>query len=155
MSINFDALPKERPEGFALPSAGFHKATITKPTVKTSSAGNEYLEIQLKLESGGIVFDRIMNSDKPALQYKIARLITACKLPLTGELTLADLGKVIENKQIVVDVEHKDSEYNGKTITRAEVALFANDIYYPIEQYASLVGSSTTTEDSPTTPGSY
>lgn len=159
MTINFDALPKDRPEGtgFKLPDEGFHKATITKPVVKTSAAGNDYLELQLKLATGGIVFDRIMNSDKPALQYKIARFITACKLPLVGELTLADLGKVVENKEIVVDVEHRESEYKGKVTTRAEVALFKNDIYYPIEQYASLIGGAEPQPDveTTTTPGTY
>ena len=82
MGINFDALPKEKPEGFALPEEGFHKATIVKTTVKTSANGNDYLEVQLKLDGGSTVFDRIMESDAPALQYKIARFITACKLPL-------------------------------------------------------------------------
>lgn len=156
MAINFDALPKDKPEGmgFPLPEAGFHKAEIVKTQIKTSSAGNEYLELQLKLDKGGMVFDRIMDSDKPALQYKIARFITACKLPLVGELTLEDLGKVVNNKRLVVDIELKENEYQGKTTTKAEVALFANDIYYPIEQYSSLVGEEPTQED-PTTTGSY
>lgn len=138
--INFDALPKEKPEGFDLPPEGFHKATVTKPVVKTSAAGNDYLEIQLKLATGGIVWDRIILSDAPALQYKIARYVKACKLPLTGEISLADLGRVTENKEIVVNLKHETKEWNGKETTRAEVDIFSNDIYYMPEEYASLVG---------------
>lgn len=156
MSINFDRLPKEKPEGmgeFTLPAEGFHKATIHKTEMKVSKAGNDYLSLQLKLSNGSIIFDIIMDSDKPALMYKLSRLIQACHLPLTGELTLEDLGKVILNKEIVVDVVHNESEYNGKTTTRAEVEMFANDIYYPIEEYSTLIGEADSDEQ-PTT-GTY
>ena len=156
MTINFDALPKERPENeYPLAPEGFHKATINKTTVKTSAKGNDYLEVQLKLDSGETVFDIIMNSDKPALQYKIARFITACKIPLVGELSLADLGRVVLNKQVVVDIEHKTSTYQGKERTRAEVAMFKNDIYYQPEEYSALIGEAVTESPAGTTTGSY
>lgn len=159
MAINFDALPKEKPAGdFPVPEEGFHKATVTKPAVKVSGAGNEYLEIQLKLARGGIVRDRIMVSDKPVLQYKISRFVQACKLPLTGELTLKDLGKVTEGKELVVDLVVKENTWKGVTKMQAEVEIFKNDIYYPIEEYASLVGElpePDVDEGVSTTPGTY
>ena len=143
--INFDNIPKEKPAGFSLPTPGFHKATIVKETLKTSNNGNQYLELQLKLDSGSMVFDKIMDSDAPALQWKLGRLVMACKLPLAGELTLSDLGKVIHNKRLVIDVKHTENEWNGKTTTKAEVEIFANDIFYPIEEYEMLVGDAAAT----------
>lgn len=160
MSINFDALPKDKPEGFGLPPQGFTLVTVTKPTVKTSGTGNEYLEIQLKTPTGQVVYDRIMVSDAPAIQYKLARFVAACKLPLVGEITFSDLGKVVDGKQIVADIVHKENEWQGKVTTKAEVDIFAHDVYYPMEEYATLVPDAPALDlakesESPTTPGSY
>lgn len=156
MSINFDKLPTEKPEGFALPPEGFTKVTITKPVIKTSKAGNKYLDIQLKTPTGQIIWDKIMDSDTPALQYKLARFITACKLPLVGEITLEDLGRVVNGKEVVADIVHKENTWKDKTTTKAEVEIFANDVYYPIEDYATLVPDSG--QEAPPidmTPGTY
>ena len=156
MAITFDALPKEKPEGFSLVPEGFQVLTITKPLVKTSKAGNEYLEIQLRHDSGAILFDRIMLSDAPSIQYKLSRFVTACKLPLVGEITFQDLSKVVEGKQIVADVQHKENEYNDKVTTQAEVDIFSNDIYYPVEDYATLVpGAAPVSNDTTPTTGTY
>lgn len=158
MAINFDALPKDKPEGlgFAIPAEGFHLCTITKPTIKVSGAGNEYLEILLKTADGKSFFDRIMTSDAPALQYKLSRFITACKLPLVGEITFKDLGKVVEGKQIVADVKHVENEWKDKVTTKAEVDIFSNDIFYAPEEYNSLMGGAPTPQpEIDSTPGTY
>ena len=145
--INFDNIPKDKPAGYSLPEEGFHKATIAKAEIKISNNGNKYIQTQLKTDDGAIVFDNILDSDAPALQWKIGRLVTACKLPLVGELSLEDLAKVILNKRIVIDVKHVENEWQGKVTTKAEVDIFSNDIFYPIEEYDALVG--TTTPDAP------
>lgn len=158
MTINFDALPKTKPEGqggYSLPDEGFQLLTISRPVVKVSGAGNEYLEILLKDSTGGSFFDRIMNTDSPAIQYKLARFITACKLPLVGEITFKDLAKVVDGKQVVADVKHTENEWKGKVTTQAEVDIFSNDVYYTPEEYSSLVGESDEPTGIDTTPGSY
>lgn len=162
MTINFDALPKERPEGsgaFDIPPEGYQLVTISRPTIKTSAAGNEYLEVLLKTAEGGSFFDRIMSSDAPAIQYKLARFIAACKLPLVGEITFKDLAKVVDGKQIVVDVKHVEKEWKGKTTTQAEADIFTNDIYYTPEEYSTLVPDAPTptagTDNTNVTPGTY
>ena len=142
MAINFDGLPKEKPEGMgtsSVPEPGFHKVKITKAEVTKSKAGNKYIKMFLKTEEGPMVFDNIFDSDAPALQYKLARLITACKLPLTGELTLEDLAKVLVNRDIVADIKIVENTWNGETKPKAEVDLFSNDIFYPADEYSKLV----------------
>lgn len=144
--INFDSIPKEKPAGFKVPEPGFHKVTIAKVTEEVSKAGNDYLQLQLKTEDGAIVFDNIVDSTAPALQWKLGRLVTACKLPLSGELTLSDLGKVILNKEIVADIKVIEDDYKKDGSMKAEVDIFTNDIFYPIEEYADLVGAEPSSE---------
>lgn len=158
MGIKFDNLPQNKPEEMQagnLPSEGFHKVTIKKAEVKTSKAGNEYINLQLKTEEGPMVFDVIMDSDKPALQYKLGRLIRACKFPLQGELTLEDLAGLLEGKQIVADIHHIEDTYNNETKTKAEVDIFKNDIFYTIEEFAGLTGASEPEDTNPDSPGVY
>lgn len=157
MAINFDNLPTEKPENeFSLPEEGFHIATIESTEMKTSQAGNQYLEMKLKLDDGSVVYDKIMESDKPALLYKIQRFIQALRMPLTGTIELSDLGTVIKGKKLVADIIHKTSTYKEKEYTKAEVDIFGNDIYYHVDEYAALTGNDApTVEDSETTNGSY
>ena len=157
MAIHFDALPKEKPEdmGGGLPREGFHKVKITKAETTISKAVNKYLKLFLKTADGPVVFDNIFDSDAPALQYKLGRLVIACKLPLTGELSLEDLSKVLMNKELVADIKHIENEYQGKVTTKAEVDIFSNDIFYPIEDYASLVADTVPTEELPNEPIEY
>lgn len=157
MAINFDGLPTKKPEGMGggVPKPGFHKVKVTKQEMVVSKAGNKYLKLYLKTEEGPMVFDNIFDSSAPALQYKLARLVTACKLPLTGELTLEDLGKVLMNREFVADIKIVENTWDGKTEPKAEVDLFTNDIFYPLEDYPSLVNlndipSEQVTSDEPT-----
>jgi hypothetical protein len=154
MAINFDKLPTERPESIGLPEPGFHKATISKATATVSKSGNEYLAVQLKLDTGQMVFDNVMNLDSPIHQYKLSRFVQACGMPLAGELTFTDLGKLALNKEVVVDIKITTDTYNGKERDKAEVNMFDNDIYYPISAYASLVGEEPQ-PDNDTTTGVY
>lgn len=155
MAINFDGLPKEKPAGFKVPEPGFHKVTIAKVEEKVSKSGNDYLQLQLKLDDGSVVFDNIMDSTAPALQWKLGRLVSACKLPLSGELTLTDLGKVILNKEIVADIKVIEDDYKGDGSMKAEVDIFTNDIFYPIEDYQDLVGNTAPDTEPSSTDTSY
>lgn len=133
MPIQLDALPKERPSGsFSLVPEGNHLAKIESTSVKTSAAGNEYLEIVLNFEGQGKIWDRIMASDSPYVQYKLQRFLSACNVPMVGQLTFQDLGTLVQGKQLYVDIVHKEDEYKGETRTKAEVDIFTEDIYYPV-----------------------
>lgn len=156
MAINLDALPQSKPEGggFDLPEPGIHGAVIESQSMKPGAAG-PYLEIVLKLDKGGKVWDKLFNSDKPALQYKLGRFMRACRIPLVGEMDLEDLGKVAVGKRVFVDIVNKPNTYNGKTTTRPEVDIFAGDIYYLPEDIETQPGTASGV-DAPQTPsGSY
>jgi hypothetical protein len=158
MSINLDNLPKEKPEsGFTLVPEGYHLAVIEDAEVKPSAAGNPYLSMKLKTMHG-VIFDMISESDKPAIQYKLARFITAIGLPMSGSLDLKDLPGLIKGKELVIDVKHEDNTYNGKTTKKAVVDIFEHDIYYPASMYADLVGlapAPNQTAENPPSTGSY
>jgi len=162
MAIHMDQLPKTKPEGqsegFALPEPGLHGALIedTQVKISTNGSGNKYIEMVLKLDMGAKVWDNIMESDKAALQYKLGRLITACKLPLVGSLELEDLARVIKGKRIGVDIAVKDETYKGVTKPKASVEIFAGDIFYTPEELDAIKGAAGETAPAPTTPsGSY
>lgn len=158
MAINFDQLPKERPEGnnaYALTAPGLHKASIESAEIKTSKAGNPYLNVKYKVDDNTTMFDMIMDSDTPAIQYKLSRFVQALKLPLVGSLELEDLRRIIVGKELVIDVIHKPNKYtnaSGEPVEtiKAEVDLFGRDIFYPIEQYAELVAANKADEEDST-----
>lgn len=156
MAINFDALPQAKPEnlgGFELPDEGIHAAVIESASIKISTAQNKYIEVVFKLQSGSKVWDKIMESEKPALQYKLGRFLRACRIPLTGAMELEDLAKVIVGKTVHVDICHKPNTYNGETKIRAEVELFKGDIYYLPEDIDPT--SAPSTPQSSETSGTY
>lgn len=160
MAIHMDQLPKDKPEGmggnFPVPESGLHGAVIQETEMKVSTAGNEYIKVTLKLDMGALMWDNVMESDKPALQYKLGRLISACKLPLVGELTLTDLARVIKGKRIGVDVKVTEDTYKGVTKPKAEVDIFAGDIFYTPEELDTMKGVAGETAPATTTPsGSY
>lgn len=132
MAINFDALPKNKPEGgggFELIPEGRHKVTIESASVK-SGPNSEYIEAVYKVEGYGKHWDRLFISDKAAPQYKLARFLRACGIPLVGEMELTDLCTVVVGKTFYTDFIHKTEEYKGEERTRAEVDIFGGDIYY-------------------------
>lgn len=161
MAINFDALPKERPEGsggFKLVPTGFRRMTIIETSVRPGSNG-DYIQVVLEDdETKSRIYDFISSSEKPAIQYKLSRLISACKLPLSGSLELADLAKLLNNRKLVVDVKHAKDDYQstkqGKDVDKAEVDIFSNDIFYTPEEYATLVPEASAPENTapPETP---
>ena len=155
--INFDNLPKEKPEGtgdFPLPRIGFHLATITKAEYKVSENNNEMYALTLKLDEGGLVWDNVMLIDKPTPQYKLARLIQACKLPLVGNIDKKDLVKMLPNKRIVVDITTEENTWRGVTKEKPKVEAFKNDIFYPPEEAAALVPQEEQADTAPEAPNS-
>lgn len=160
MSINFDSLPTEKP--FALPPEGFYKAKIIKAEMR--AAKNEALPPELNMtyaltnaagKKCGNMFDTLRESDKPAQLYKISRFVKALGLELSGSIELKDLAKLVVNKELVVDLEHNKytSSKTGKEMANAQVALFREECYYPIEDFEKLIALEPTvapTDDEPT-----
>ena len=129
--INFDSLPKENP--YALPAAGVYRAHIAEADIRQGKDLSKppYLNLKYTLSDAeghnkGTLYDIISESDSTVVQFKIARFVRACGIPLIGQMTLSDLCKVIKGKDIVVDVTiDKKSDPN-----RAQVDLFTRQAYY-------------------------
>lgn len=141
MPINFDALPSQKPNGYLI-DPGFYKGTILKAEMRTpKSGGNPYLNVEYQLmrydgTSAGKFWDMIFDIDKDLPRYKLAQFIKALKLPITGVFELRDLCKIIVGKSLIIDVGVDEKSDRPRNI----VEVFKNEIFYPVEQWASLMG---------------
>ena len=79
----------------------------------SKDSNNEYLNVSFKIDNGGFVNENYFDSDKPFLQYKLGRLLNACKVTLSGEGTLRDVAKVIKDKVVIIDVAVNDRGYGA------------------------------------------
>lgn len=139
MAINFDSLPKSNP--FALPEPDVYKAKIVEASMKQGKDASKppYLNLKYQLtnhagKNCGALFDIMAESDSSVVQYKIGRFVQACGIPLQGSMELADIAKLVMNKEIVIDVNHdKKSDQ-----PRAQVDIFTREGYYPIGQFEEI-----------------
>jgi hypothetical protein len=143
MAINYDSLPSVKPESTV--PAGFYKAKIIKAEMRTSkNTGAEYLSLQYDLNNGtqnvGKLFDMQFDSEKEFLRYKLQRFLTALRLDLRGTFELKDLCKLVNNKEIIVDVGIEEAKDGNPA--RNVINSFEHEIYYPINDWASLTGQS-------------
>lgn len=142
--VNFDALPQENPN--TLPTPGVYKGTVTEATMKqpNDAAKPPYLNLKINIrdEEGkncGNIYDMLFDSDAPTLMYKLGRFLSACKIPLQGQMELKDIAKLVVNKEFAVDVKidiSKDPKYQDKAV----VDIFSREAYYPIEQFPEIWG---------------
>ena len=141
MAINFNSLPMDKPN--ALPENGTYYATIESAEMKQGKDPTKppYLNIAyaLKDKNGkacGKIFDILSESDKELVQYKLARFLIALDLAKLGVFELADIVKIIKNKQLIVDVKQEEAKdgYPAKAV----VDVFAGNIYYPLSDAASI-----------------
>lgn len=111
--MNFDALPKDKPNQNSV-ADGRYTAKVFKTEMRTGKdSNNEYLNVSFKIDNGGFVNENYFDSDKPFLQYKLGRLLNACKVTLSGEGTLRDVAKVIKDKVVIIDVAVNDRGYGA------------------------------------------
>jgi hypothetical protein len=111
--MNFDALPKDKPNQNSV-ADGRYTAKVFKTEMRTGKDSNaEYLNVSFKIDNGGFVNENYFDSDKPFLQYKLGRLLNACKVTLSGEGTLRDVAKVIKDKVVIIDVAVNDRGYGA------------------------------------------
>lgn len=145
--INFNSLPTDKPN--SLPETGSYYAKIESAEMKQGKDPTKppYLNIALALtdkygKSCGKIFDILAESDKELIQYKIARFVLALDLARLGSFELADLVKIIKNKQLIVDVKQEEAKdgYPAKAV----VDVFSGSIYYPLSDAATIFGANET-----------
>lgn len=140
MSINFNALPSEKPAmgGGAIIPKGQYLAVIEKAEMKQGQDMSKppYLNLQLDISdeaSGtkmGKLFHILTESNHPLPMFQLKRIIESLHLPITGDFELKDLAKMIQGKKIIVDVAPEKAE-EGKPATRSVVDVFSGQIFYP------------------------
>lgn len=134
MPIHLDQLPSERPEAnFKLLDAGTYEFVIEKAEIKVSNNGNEYMQVTLVTDDGDKLWDNIMYTDNPHVQFKFTRFLRACKVPLQGSLEFKDIKVLVEGARVKADVIQEEQTYKGNTQTRNIIDLFNGDCYYPID----------------------
>lgn len=138
--INFDKLPQENPN--QLPETGLYKAHIALAEMKQGKDASKpkYLNLKYALtnakgESKGIMYDIMAESESSVVQYKMARFLKACGIPLVGSMELSDIGKLVVNKNIVVDLKQSPDDRGDM---RIQVDPFTHEAYYPIGEFDEI-----------------
>lgn len=151
--INFNSLPTDKP--VSLPENGSYYATIEAAEMKQGKDVTKppYLNITLALKDKdgracGKVFDILSESDKELVQYKVARFLIALDLAKLGAFELADLVKIIKNKQLIVDI--KQEEPRDGYPAKAVVDVFSGSIYYPLSDATVVFGTPAPAQSNPT-----
>ena len=147
MAINFDSLPINKPTN--LPEPGPYYATIDEAEMRKPHdiTKPSYLNLTLALKDSagrncGKMYDILSESDKELVQYKLARFLTALNLMNLGTFELADLVKIIKNKQLIVDVKIEEAK-DGRP-AKPVVDVFSGSIYYPMSVASEIFGNTTT-----------
>lgn len=150
--INFDNLPKTNEAAFTVLENGTYPCKIKDAKIPV---GKDYLQVIFTVTGNNgmttTIFDNFFDSDKPLPRYKLAQLIRALRIPLTGNFELKDLPKIIVGKELIAAVKQEQSEnYPLKNIINA----FDDEIFYPANHAAEPNTATPATGDVPfdTTP---
>lgn len=141
--FNFDELPDSAGDKYPTPVPDVYKAKVLKSTMKSPTTKNEdgtpkkdYLMCEYELVNrAGTKFkmwDKFFDSEAQPIQFKMGRLNAAAKLNLTGDVTLPDIGRILNGREFVVDAKLQD----GSTYLEADI--FNDDIYWPIEEFEEV-----------------
>lgn len=115
--INFDTLPKERPNQNTVSEGRYNATVFDAKMMVGKTSQREYLNVSFQLDGGGFVNENYFESDKPFLLYKLGRLLEACNVKLEGEGSLKDIAKVVKGKKVIVDVAVNDNGYGSLDYT--------------------------------------
>lgn len=153
--INFSSLPTSKPNN--LPETGRYYATIDSAEMKQGQDPTKppYLNLCLALRNKegkncGKIYDILSESDKELVQFKLARFVLALGLERLGSFELADLVKLIKNKQLIVDVKQEEAKDNFPA--KSVVDVFRDGIYYPMSEATVLFGIPAPAQTPSTTP---
>lgn len=136
--MNLNALPTSRFQKteFKVADPGVYWGKVTKTEMRVAKSGADYLSVTIDItdkdgNKKGKVFDMFMDSDKAFILYKLRRFLTACDVPCTGEMSLKDIGVLVQDANLVVWVQQ--DEFNGKT--RLVPNLRDAEGYYPGDSF--------------------
>lgn len=148
--MNFDKLPNDKPAGFVVPE-GTYKGIIADAQMRQPKDTNKpmYLNFKIDLynyktgEKVGSIFDGLYESEANLLLYKLKRFMLATDIKLT-QFELSDLAKLINGKEILVDVKTEKQEGRQE---RSVVDVTTNQIYYSLSEANSVFGDDAESSD--------
>lgn len=137
--LAFDSLPEKKPNQSNI-TDGRYAASIfdAKMMESKTTPGTTYLNVSFKTASG-FVNENYFDSDKPFLQYKLARLLKACKVKLEGNGTLDDVRRVVKGKEVVIDVVVNDRGYGSLDYSGDHEGIYSPDeVSVPVSEANAL-----------------
>ena len=148
--MNFDSLPNDKPAGFVVPE-GTYRGIIADAQMRQPKDTSKpmYLNFKIDLfnyktgEKVGSIFDGLYESTASLLLYKLKRFMLATNITLS-QFELSDLAKLINGKEILVDVKTEKQEGRQE---RSVVDVTKNQVYYPLSEAASVFGDDAVASD--------
>lgn len=131
--LNFNKLPQGKPNNNTVSEGRFTAEVFKTQMMVSKTTGNEYLNVSFKIENGGFVNENYFDSDKPFLQYKLGRLLRACKVTLEGEGSLNDVAKVVKGKKVIIDVAVNDKGYGALDYANSNEGIYMPDEFNPFD----------------------
>ena len=138
--INMNSLPGEKPSMSNIIPKGMYHAKIIKSTMKPSSTIGkpDYLSAECDISdpvSGtriGKFWINLYESEADLVRYQLRRFIEAIDLKISGDFELKDLTKMINGRELMVDIKPEDRK-DGKAPQRSVVDIDA-ECFYPVTQ---------------------
>jgi hypothetical protein len=131
--------PNAKPAMGTIIPKGQYVATIVKSTMKTpkDTAKPDYLSAECDIKDPisnapmGKFWINLYESEAPLVRYQLSRFINATGIRLSGEFELKDLTKLINGKQILVDIKPEEKK-DGSAPQRSVVDIDA-ECFYPLQ----------------------
>lgn len=127
MSIQFDKLPKDKPNQNATINPGRYLVKVTKAEMVERKEASDYLRVTFTTKDKETFTENFFEDPKPFLLYKISRLLLATNVQLEGEGTLKDIAKLIVGKKAIVDVTVNDKGYANLDFNDKKEGIYGTD----------------------------
>jgi len=127
MAIQFDKLPKEKPNQNATINPGRYLVKISKAEMVERKEANSYLRVTFVTKNKETFTENFFDDPKPFILYKISRLLLATEIVLEGEGSLKDIGKLIVGKKVIVDVVVNDKGYANLDFSDKKEGIYRTD----------------------------
>ena len=135
--INMNSLPSEKPSTGAIIPKGQYLAKIKKADMRQPKDEKRPMYFTAEcditdLVSGapmGKFWINLFESEAPLTRYQLARFIKALNLPIQGEFELKDLTKMVNGKELKVDICPEDKPEPQKSVVDISAQCF-----YPVEE---------------------
>lgn len=152
-AINFTSLPTAKPAMGTIIPKGHYLAKIKKAEMKTprDDTKPDYFSAECDITdpvSGtamGKFWINLYESEAPLVRYQLSRFIQALHLPIEGEFYLKDLTKMVNGKELEVDIQPEERK-DGKPAQRSVVDI-SNECFYPVGAHAAMQQATDTALD--------